>query len=337
MAQSRPPRRPGEPRRGGSNFLGWEEVSPGHWRNPETGQQWLGWRQYGPRAGHYPEARAARSRFRTVRRAEADYARNLRQIARHVGDIVRGFAPGLSQAQQPRGILRQLQDALRGYARLIEPWAGTAAERMLAEVARRDAAAWHEQGKIIGRNLRREIESAQTGIDLRRLLDGQVELITSLPLEAAQRVQDLAVEGLTSGARWTEIAQEIMATGHVTRSRANLIARTETGHAATTLTQARAEHVGSPGYVWRAVRDADTRKRHRELDGQFILWNEPPVVTEPGQPEKRAHAGSIYNCRCWCEPVLAGETPPTGKRPRNPAFLEALRQQGYTTGAVFEE
>ena len=283
------------------------------------------------------EERAARSRFARVRRADAEYARNLRRIARHVGDIMRGFIPGLSQEEQPPGLLRRLQEALRGYARLIEPWAATAAERMLLEVARRDSAAWQEHGKLIGRALRQEIQTMPVLPAMQAMRDEQVRLITSLPLEAAQRVADLAVEGLSSGVRWTEIAKQILATGDVTRSRANTIARTETGRAATTLTQARSEYLGSPGYVWRAVRDADTRPRHRELDGQFILWSDPPVVTEPGQVEHRAHAGAWINCRCWPEPTLAGETPKTGPIPRNPAYLEALRQAGYTTGAAFED
>jgi hypothetical protein len=153
------------------------------------------------------EDRTARSRWRRVRSAEAEYARNLRRIARHVGDIVRGFVPGLAQEQQPRGLLLQLQDALRGYAELIEPWAHTAAERMVAEVARRDAVAWQEHGKLIGRALREEIATAPTGATMRGLLASQAELITSLPLQAAQRVQDLAVEGPQLRARWTEIAK----------------------------------------------------------------------------------------------------------------------------------
>jgi SPP1 gp7 family putative phage head morphogenesis protein len=283
------------------------------------------------------EERAARTRFARVRRAEAEYARNLRRIARHVGDIVRGFVPGLEEEQQPPGLLRRLQDALRDYARLIEPWAQTTGERMLAEVARRDAVAWQEHGKVMGRALRQELARAPTGLAMRGLLEGQAELITSLPIEAAQRVQDLAVEGLSSGARWTEIAKEIMATGEVTKSRANAIARTETGRAATTLTQVRATYLGSPGYVWRSARDADVRPRHKQLEGQFILWNDPPVASEPGQKEMRYHAGAGPNCRCWPEPVLAGETPQTGPLPRNPAYLEALRQAGYTSGAAFEE
>jgi SPP1 gp7 family putative phage head morphogenesis protein len=207
---------------------------------------------------------------------------------------------------------------------------------MLAEVARRDAVAWQEHGKLIGRALREEIQTAPVLPAIQARRDEQVRLITSLPLEAAQRVNDVTVEGLTAGTRWTEIAKQILATGDVTRGRANTIARTETGRTATTLTKARSEYLGSPGYVWRAVRDADTRPRHRELDGQFILWSDPPVVTEPGQPEVRAHAAAWVNCRCWCEPVLAGETPQTGPLPRNPAYLEALRTSGYSTGAAFE-
>jgi SPP1 gp7 family putative phage head morphogenesis protein len=325
MAQSR--------RRGGSNFPDWEEVSPGYWRNRKTGEYWRGWRQYGPRAGHYPGVRAARGRFRRVRAAEAEYARNLRRIARHVGDIVRGFIPGISEEGQPPGLLQRLQDALADYARLITPWAHTQAERMLAEVARRDAVAWIEHGKTIGRELRREIEMVPLQSTMQAMRQEQVDLITSLPRGASERVHEInveqrvfrpTVEGLTSGARWTEVAKEIFAIGGVTRSRANLIARTETGRAATTVTKARAEYLGSPGYVWRSVMDADTRPRHRKLDGQFILWNEPPIASEPGQKIMKYHAGAGPNCRCWAEPVLAGEKPETGHLPRSPEYTTAL-------------
>ncbi len=43
-------------------------------------------------------------------------------------------------------------------------------------------------GAVMSRTLRREIESAPTGIVMRGLLDDQITLITSLPTEAAQRV-----------------------------------------------------------------------------------------------------------------------------------------------------
>ena len=131
---------------------------------------------------------------------------------------------------------------------------------------------------------------------------------TSLPLDAAQRVHELTTGALYEGARANEIAAEIMKTGEVTRSRANLIARTEVGRSATTLTQARAESVGSVGYIWRTARDYDVRQRHKELEGTFHAWNDPPVATDPGQRPIRAHAGSIFNCRCYAEPVLPGES-----------------------------
>jgi SPP1 gp7 family putative phage head morphogenesis protein len=103
----------------------------------------------------------------------------------------------------------------------------------------------------------------------------------------------------------------------VTRSRAELIARTETGRAASALTQARAEYIGSPGYLWRNANDYKVRPEigikhfaklntlakgsHRKLEGTFHRWDDPPIAGVNGE---RAHPGSIYNCRCWAEPVL---------------------------------
>jgi SPP1 gp7 family putative phage head morphogenesis protein len=284
--------------------------------------------------------RSRRTRFATVRRTETEYARALRKIARHVEDIVRGMAPddGIWTTE----LLRTLEDMLDQYAVILEPWAATQANRILTEVARRDAVAWAKHGKEIGRLLRREIQTAPIDLAMSRMRDEQIRLITSLPAEASERVHDLTVEGLTSGERWTEIAKEIMRTGEVTRSRANTIARTETGRAATTLTQTRAEHVGSPGYWWRTARDADVRPRHRELEGQFILWRAPPVVTEPGQPEVRAHAGAWVNCRCWPEPVI-GEAPAPGevyRLPRSVTYSASLLpeataiNEAYRVGAL---
>ncbi len=129
------------------------------------------------------ERREARERFLAGRRAEKQYAVQLRQVARHIGDVVRGIAPD--------GIVSDLGvlfDALDQYALMLRPWAQSVAGRMIADVGRRDAAAWSEHGKIIGQALRKEIESAPTGVSMRARLAEQVKLITSLPLEAAERV-----------------------------------------------------------------------------------------------------------------------------------------------------
>lgn len=255
--------------------------------------------------------RGQRRRFIYARKAEVQYASQLRSLARMLGTLAQSFDP-----TQPRD-LERLEDLLNDYAGIIEPWARNTGTRMLADVSRRDEKAWMEQAAEIGKGLREEIASAPTGQTMKALLDEQVRLITSLPLEAANRVHELAVEAVTTGNRGADLIKMIMATGEVAASRAELIARTETARATTTLTQARAQWIGSEGYIWRNVGDADVRPAigtknfsalntlargsHRKLEGTYHRWDEPPIAGERGE---RAHPGCIYNCRCFPEVVF---------------------------------
>jgi SPP1 gp7 family putative phage head morphogenesis protein len=199
---------------------------------------------------------------------------------------------------------RRIEEMLNDYGRLLGPWAESVGRRMLEEVSSRDARIWSELGRELGIGLRREIEAAPTGALFQEALARQVHLITSLPFEAAERVHHLATEALITGGRAKEIAAEIMKSGEVSLGRANTIARTETGRVSTELLKARSEHIGSPGYIWSATMDADTRKRHRELNGKFIRWDTPPIASEPGQKEMRYHAGAGPECRCIPRVVL---------------------------------
>lgn len=247
------------------------------------------------------ETRKQRLFFNKVRRGEVAYAVNLRKIAKHIEDIVKAFDP-TDKAQ-----IAQLEQALRRYADILTPWARVTAQRMLVDVSRRDEKVWREYIKFLGLSLYDEITKAPTGEVMRQLMHEQVTLITSLPMDAAQRVHELATGALYEGTRANEIAAEIMKTGDVTRSRANLIARTETGRAATTLTQARAEHVGSTHYRWVTSHDYDVRRLHKELDGTIHRWDDPPIAGESKGSPVRAHPGCIWNCRCFAYPILPEE------------------------------
>lgn len=252
------------------------------------------------------ETRKQRAFFAKVRRAQGAYAVNLRKIAKHVEDLIKAFDPN------DAGQIADLEAALRRYSDLLTPWARVTAKRMLVDVSRRDEKVWQEYTKFLGVNLREEIVRAPTGEVMRDLLNDQVRLITSLPLDAAQRVHELAVGELYGGGRANEIAGriakdvkvEMLRTGETVRSRANLIARTEVGRAQTTLTQARAQFAGSTHYVWTTAHDYDVRKIHKKLDGTAHAWNDPPVSGEKGE---RSHPGCIYNCRCVAMPILPGE------------------------------
>ncbi|MEZ2410535.1 phage minor head protein [Bosea sp. RCC_152_1] len=237
---------------------------------------------------------SAKSLFLRARKAEVQYARQLRKVARHIGDLVMGL---FDQADPTSaGIVER---ALRRYAGTIEAWASSVGGRMVAEVAARDRKAWMAVSREMGTAIHREIEQAPTGALLRQRLADQVSLITSLPTEAAERVHQLTIEGLSKGTRASEIAAEIMRSGEVSAARANLIARTEVSRTATDFTEARAQSVGSEGYIWRTAGDSDVRDSHRAMAGKYVEWKSPPTLDG-----MTGHAGQFPNCRCYPEPVI---------------------------------
>lgn len=240
------------------------------------------------------ESARERKSFRSARQAETSYGAKLRSIAQQVGVIIRGLTP---QGGVPDPAV--VERALRTYSEMIRPWAKAVGARMLADVSRRDEAVWKALGTEMSRSLIAEIQSAPTGEALRKLLDEQIVLITSIPLRAAERVHKLALESRISGSRFATIVDEIQRSGHVTKSRATLIARTEVARAASGLVQARATYVGSDGYIWRTAEDSDVRKSHKRMSGRFVPWNRPPVTDGMA-----GHAGQLPNCRCYPEPVL---------------------------------
>lgn len=237
-----------------------------------------------------------RSVWIRAKKVERNYSSQLRKVAKTVGDIVLGHDFESYEGQ------RETEDILRKYAGILDSWARATGARMVAEVDLGDRAAWMRRSRQMGAALRREIESAPTGAAMQEALNRQVVLIKSLPLEAAQRVHELTLEGIIGGTRADVVAKKIAETGQVTESRARLIARTETSRTVTALTQSRAEYVGSTAYYWRTSHDSDVRPSHAKMDGQVVRWDAPPTLDG-----MVGHAGQLPNCRCWPEPILPEE------------------------------
>lgn len=239
-----------------------------------------------------------RARWEMARVGESHYAGRLRQVARMVGNIIEGFAHDgfLDPGAEP-----YVRHTLNKYAETLRPWATYTARYMLADVERRNERAWKLVGKDMGRSLRAEILQAPTGMVFQALMADQVELITSLPKKAAERVHGLVIEGLSDSRRAAEIAEAIAASGKVTEARATLIARTEVSRAAASFTQARAQFAGSEGYIWRTSMDGAVRDTHKAQNGRYIRWDKPPKTDKSLDPY---HAGCGPNCRCYPDPVL---------------------------------
>lgn len=208
--------------------------------------------------------------------------------------IVRGLLPD-GRLDNVGALIRALTD----YSKLLEPWAASVAAFMLADVQRKDARMWRQHSKEMGGALRKEIETAPTGDILRQMQDEQVRLIKSIPLDAAQRVHDLAVEATMTSGRASEVVKRILETESVSAAKARLIARTEVSRAAANLVQSRATWAGSDGYIWRTSGDADVRDSHKEMEGKYVRWSSPPTLDK-----LTGHAGTLPNCRCFAEPIF---------------------------------
>lgn len=239
------------------------------------------------------DKKAGQSPFQKSAKHEKEYARKLRHVAREVGRIVNGFPAGDTSAASALNV------ALSRYSELLRPWAQSVVGRLLVDLDRQDEQAWLSRTKAMGRAIRYELETAPTGQALRGYLDENVRLITSLPLEAGQRVHELTMEALSNSTRASEIAKEIQRTGDVTESRATLIARTEVSRTQTGLTEVRAKHIGCTGYHWDTAEDGDVRPSHKAMQGKLVTWDAPPTLDG-----MTGHAGSFPNCRCRPIPVL---------------------------------
>lgn len=202
-----------------------------------------------------------------------------------------------------------VQSALNAYAGTLTEWATDVSAKMIQEAADADYQVWLKVGQKISRATRELLKESGTSDVFRRVQSEEVDLIRSLPLEAAIKVQEWTKEGLATGERFEAISKRILdELPPITRNRAICIARTETARARSNFTQARARNVGSPGYIWHTVGDSRVRPMHAALDGTYQTWDNPPVcdVGRGGQP-LHAHAGCIFNCRCWSEPVWPEE------------------------------
>ncbi len=227
---------------------------------------------------------------------EIRYSQQLRKVAGYVDTIVKGF-----DVNDPN-TWALIRASLNEYSNTLHFWAENTAGRIITDVALRDEKTWLIYAQDLSRGMRDQIRNTDIGAVYQQLLNEQVSLIKSLPLNAAQRIHDLSTRALIEGNRASDISGLIMATGQVTKARANTIARTEVSRATSIFTQARAENLGSEGYIWRTSEDEDVRKRHQELNGKFYEWDDPPIVDV--KSGRRAHAGCDINCRCYPEPVI---------------------------------
>lgn len=171
----------------------------------------------------------------------------------------------------------------------------------------REAAKKATKSKFLYRLLMDELKQG-TGQIIQKQVMENVLLIKTLPNDVSQKVVSDISENALKGAR-AESTEKIIKdkTDQHARASARLIARTETAKTMSALTKARCEQLGLRWYIWRTALDGTrVRLSHRIMEGVLVSWNNPPAPEEL-VGEKSAghyHAGNIWNCRCYSEPVL---------------------------------
>lgn len=231
--------------------------------------------------------RDAASAFVASRAAERAYERKLRSVAERVRTTLATTKP------------EQAEKALREYAELIGPWAAQSAATMLATVDRKNRDSFLREAARAGIDMRILLASPGVGYAVQDRIAENVRLIKSIVTHSADDVAKLVQESMATGMRAEDLAKRIERVGEVSKSRARTIAATEVSKAGTALTRARAESVGSEGYIWRTARDGAVRDSHRMMEGKFVRWDSPPTLDG-----MTGHAGEFPNDRCYPEPVI---------------------------------
>jgi SPP1 gp7 family putative phage head morphogenesis protein len=226
-----------------------------------------------------------------------------------VTDVIGDIVDDIASRYEPLIAAGKIEAVLTEYSASLSDWAISTAGRMVTEASNADYAVWLSVGKKISKATRQLLKESGKGDVFNKLQNEQVTLIKSLPLEASEKVHEWVKEGLSKGDRYDDITKRIsVELKPLVKHRAECIARTETARARSNFTQARAKNIGSPGYIWKTVGDSRVRPMHAELNGKFIPWESPPVTDfGRGGTPIHAHAGCVFNCRCWASPIFPDE------------------------------
>lgn len=254
--------------------------------------------------------KTVRGNFKPSSAAERQFYRQLKKVAQVSGHIVERHSAGANIFDE-----QAMQKELNEYAKKLGPWAERQAAKMLQQVQKSNRRAYSNKSKALGIALRTNVAEADVGQTALALMNEQVTLIKSIPIEAGLRAQKIANEAFFAGSRAEanedtirQLEEEMGFSTEAAISRATLIARTETARANAYINQSRAQAVGSNQYRWHNSGDESVRPSHKtykgkRLQGMIFSWDKPPTLDDG----MTGHPGTFPNCRCFAEPVFVEE------------------------------
>lgn len=242
-------------------------------------------------------AKKAHPKFQFGKATENTYIAQLKKIAKHSSALI------LTHLDKDGIDLDDTEEIIKVanlYSEAITPWAAKVSSQMINATLKTDGSSWRSNSEQIGYLMKYMLSDTVTGGTVKNLQARNIDIIKSIPTDAALRVQDLALKAARTGTRADEIMAEILRTGDVTNGRAKLIARTEVANANAVINQTRAQSVGITHYTWQTMLDEAVRPSHELMQDEVCSYDDPPYVEGEGEHGP----GQFPNCRCYASPIL---------------------------------
>lgn len=140
-------------------------------------------------------------------------------------------------------------------------------------------------------------ESAQTAY-----IDALGQTIVGFSLQEISEIKKEVLKNAESGNDFNALLPYFIDRLELSKSRAQLIARTETSKFFSEMRQDQFQKNGIEKYRWNTAHDERVRADHKRLDGLIFRYDSPPIADVAYG--RRANPGDIYNCRCIDIPIL---------------------------------
>lgn len=243
--------------------------------------------------------------WKTSKRLERNYEKILKVIQNQ-------FFQAISNKNNANEMINMLKVVSRQHS--FETYCQEIALKMVTSVYQKTEGNWRKaaeqntKGREIYEALKKEKQNVLMENVIQKLIEQNATLIKTLPLDIASDITKYIEKETTKGRRAEELVQEIkIKFPEKTKANAKCIARTEISKAQSALTKTRAEILNIQWYIWRTSQDERVRNAHKHMEGVFVSWKDPPSPEQLSKSKYqygKYHAGEIFNCRCYAEPIV---------------------------------
>lgn len=224
--------------------------------------------------------------------------------------LLRSMQKVISAAKTPQEVIQMLKRYAQ--SRDYKDWCTKLATKITTQVNTTVNGTWREAARKAGRGseIYKKIQqdlSSPLGGDFWLKIKENAALIETFPTDISTTLTQYIAQESLKGRRSEDILDDLIKRYPGTaKSRLRLIARTEVSKTQTALIQSRAVSLGANWYIWRTSEDERVRGSHGKMNGVLVNWKDPPSPEALADMKSygKYHAGDIFNCRCYPEPVV---------------------------------